>query len=191
MTDKKKSGTQYLELFGEFEWAQVFEQNRDKDGPNGAWKDFGGKTKITVILDDDQLEKFKKTKSQKKVKVGEDGRSRIQFDRKWEAPYNYGGAPQVVHADGTPWDLEEDGLIGNGSKGVVYLSLYETGGYTGTRLNGVQVIEHVPYETDYVPSEGNGGIPFKDYSKQAGSKSKSKAKTKTKTEELDDEIPFD
>ena len=44
-------------------------------------------------------------------------------------------------------------MIGNGSVGVVYVDVYDTKMGVGSRLSGVQVIDHVVFE-----SEGSGGV---------------------------------
>ena len=44
-------------------------------------------------------------------------------------------------------------MIGNGSVGVVYVDVYDTKMGVGSRLSGVQVIDHVVFE-----SEGGGGV---------------------------------
>jgi hypothetical protein len=82
-------------------------------------------------------------------------------------------------------------LIGNGSTGVVLASVYNAKGLWGTRLDGVQVIDPVEYDSgddgDYTPKPR-----FQDHSKSAAptpAKAKSKPAPKKK-EDLEDEIPF-
>lgn len=118
---------------------------------------------------------------------------KVKFKRKHDAPYTYGGAPQVAHVDGTPWDIDEDGLIGNGSKGILYVSVYEAGGLKGTRLDGIQVLEHVEYQSDYDEDAGGGGfkIPDRTAAQTTKPKKPTKATASKKTEEVEDEeIPF-
>lgn len=188
MTEKSK--TQYVQIKGELNWAKVFEENRDLNGPNGAWTDSNGRTSIEITVDEENKAILDGTKSQKKWKETDDGRYSMQLSRKWEAPYNYGGAPRVVRADGLPWDIDEDGLIGNGSVGVLYLSVYPTSaGLWGTRLDAVQVIDHVVFE-----SEGSGGFKFVDYTKtDIPEKETKKVKPRAKAKPapaVEDEIPF-
>ena len=67
---------------------------------------------------------------------------------------NYGGQPGVVNlTDGAEnrrwWSLEDDGLIGNGSKAMVQFETYSNG--AGVRLKNVGVTEHVAYENTNEP----------------------------------------
>lgn len=187
MTDKKDSKTKYIQLKGELHWCKVFPSNRDKQGPNGVWAKHGGATCIDIHLDEDNAKILKSSGSQKKLdKKDGKGRYIVKIVRKWEAPFTYGGAPQVAHADGSPWDIDTDGLIGNGSTGIVYASVYPTPNGTGTRLDAVQVINHIPYESD---GDFTPGVRFKDYSTGDDS-----PKAKPKSEKVDlpfeDEVPF-
>lgn len=194
MTDNK-STTKYIEIECPVEWAKVFEQNRDKEGPNGAYKSHGGAYSIDLLLDEANLKILADSGSQKaagRAKAFNDapaGFKRVNITRKHEAPFTYGGPPQVAKADGTAWDINEDGLIGNGSTAVVHLAVYEGGGLIGTRIEGLQVIKHQVYE-----SESTGGGPrFKDRSADAetiGEKSESKP-ADTASDVVEDEIPFD
>lgn len=187
--EENKSNTKYIEIRGEFEWAKVFEQNREREGWKGAYKKHGGATEIDVIMDRENRDILEDSGSQTKAKKQEDGRYKAKFHRKWEAPFTYGGAPQVAKADGTYWDINEDGLIGNGTTGIVFLCVYDTQAGRATRLDGVQVLHHVPYVSDkeYTPP----GPRFKDYSseveKEEGPVKKSAYK---RTVIEDDELPF-
>lgn len=180
-------------LKGKVKWARVFEQNRDKTGPNGVWKDDGGRYTITVVLDEIEQQKLTDVKSQKKRKEDDDGDMVIRVDRKHNPPVNkqtgetydlYGGPPQVRHADKTPWDIDEDGLIGNGSLCNVFVTVYEAGGLVGTRLEAVQVLDHVVYESERGEYDPTNYLGMKDET------SGKKPPKKTKVEDLDDEIPF-
>lgn len=62
---------------------------------------------------------------------------------------NFGGPVMVLNVtegeeNVRPWSLEEDGLIGNGSKAIVLFETYSRG--AGVRLKGIAVTEHVAYE---------------------------------------------
>lgn len=231
MTDKR-TNTSYVTLKGKANWAQVFRQNRDLTGPEGAWelKDeegnhIGGACKVEAIIPRDELDKLVEVKSlvatnllkrikeakvilanpddwdegdiQKATKTLENSFEGddyvVKLKRLFNAPYSYGGAPQVVHADTSPWDIDEDGLIGNGSECMFYVSVYKTkAGNYGTRLDGVQVLSHVPYESDS-DGESQGGLKFVDYSGSAAPKPKATRKKASKKEDprvVDDEIPF-
>jgi hypothetical protein len=109
-----------------------------------------------------------------------DGMTRVRFTRKWTEEYG-GGEPTVVKADGTKWDYDEDGPIGNGSTVEVTLSVYDTSRKTivGTRLDKVKVLEHKAYNPDGDDDEEEEVKPV----------AKVKAKAPAKME-LEDEIPF-
>lgn len=188
MTDKPVK----VEIFGKLRYAKIFEENRDMKGFQGAYEDCNGACTLDVFLDEENAKILKDSGSQKKMKPQEDGTYLVSFERKWEAPYTYGGAPAVARADGTAWDTSVDGLVGNDSTGVVYLTVYTSRVGKGTRLDGVQVIDHV----EYWPT---GGKPmFKDYSKPAKELTTDEPKPKetkskkaaTKPAFEDDEIPF-
>ena len=186
--------TRKVKLTGLGYWAKVFEDNRDLTGYEDALKDVGGQTTIDMDLDDDNLALLRKSKSMKRgtESPDNDGLTRVKFTRKWEhkiqtkkGVMDLGGEPVVVKADGTKWDYDEDGPIGNGSTVEVTLSVYDTSrkAIVGTRLDKVKVIEHVPYE------------PAEDAEDEA-SPSKAQAKTPPKPlpkakADMEDEIPFD
>lgn len=176
--------TRKVKLTGLSYWAKVFEDNRDLTGFEDALKDVGGQTCIDVDLDATEIAKLRKSKSMKKgtESPDNDGLTRVRFTRKWEDTYA-GGAPKVVKADGTVWDFDEDGAIGNGSKVEVVLSVYDTSrkSIVGTRLEKVKVLELVEYnpsedEDDADPGEEQNPEP--------------KAKPASKKTIVDDEIPF-
>lgn len=177
-----------LELHGIFEWAKVFDFNRDKASWNA---DTDGECKITVILDDENTKLLRDAGCQKKMVADEAGRgTKVTLARPFKARNEWqGGPPPVVDASGNPWDVEMNGIIGNGSIGVVHVTVYETNtGRKGTRLEGVQVIDHVAYESesggDYKP-----GPRFKDYS-QSESKAAPSSASPTKKAVAEDSIPF-
>lgn len=187
----------------ELEWAKVFEVNRDKTGPDGVWAENGGACTVTAWLDEEAQKIYKSSGSRiaymKKydAKEGEKvtlkdskGRKAIQFRRFFihnQFP-EFGGAPQVVHADGTPWDINEDGLIGNGSVGIVCFTVYDTKSGPGCRLEGLQILEHVPYESDkeYVPTAMFSARTTEEKPKAT----KPKKAPVAATADLDDDIPF-
>jgi hypothetical protein len=174
--------TRKVKLTGIGYWMKLFEDNRDKTGYEDALVEIGGQTTIDMDLDNEQMEKLKKAKSMLRGKDSpdNDGMTRVRFKRKWQEQYG-GGEPEVVKADGSKWDYDEDGPIGNGSKVEVVLSVYDTSrkAIVGTRLEKVKVIEHKPYNPD-ADEEEEAPPP-----KAAAPKAKVPAK-----EELEDEIPF-
>lgn len=184
-------GTRKVKLSGYGFWAKVFEDHRDLTGYEDALKDVGGQCTIDVDLQPDQMEKLKKSKSMLRGKDSDDneGFTRVRFKRKWQEEYG-GGAPTVVKADGTKWDYDEDGPIGNGSFVEVTLSVYDTSRkqIVGTRLEKVKVIEHKPYDPD---AEDEDDEPAAPPPKAAAPKAKAPAAKAPSAKELEDEIPFD
>ena len=78
--------------------------------------------------------------------------------------FDFGGQPEIVwwnddKGKGTPWDIETDGLIGNGTLAVVKFSVYmseATPSASDTvRLEKIGIIDHVAFESD-----NNGGERF-------------------------------
>lgn len=210
MTDKKAKSIK-LEIPARFEWCRVFEFNRDQEGYRGKHKAYGGAYTIDTYMSADAYAQLKEAGSQKQGKIldeetgkWEGGSAKelraadeikVSFERKHEAPYTYGGPPTVAHADGTYWDTEEDGLIGNNSTGYIMLTVYEIEidgePVKGTRFDGLQIIDHVPYESDYEPSSG---VSFPDRSggtkKEVKEKASKPKASKKVEEEFEDVIPF-
>lgn len=176
--------TRKVKLTGIGYWAKVFEDYRDLTGYENALKDAGGQCTIDVDLDAESMAKLVKSKTMLKGKPSpdNDGLTRVRFKRKWEEAYA-GGAPKVVKADGTVWDYDEDGSIGNGSTVDVILNVYDTKrkGIIGTRLEKVKVTKHVEYNPDEDEEEGEAPPPAKSTTKPA---------PKTYKVEDDDEISF-
>ena len=141
--------TKRVKVRGIANWAKVFEPNRDFTGYKDALKDSGGQTVIDLHMDEDNINKLMATGSGKVPKPSQDydGKQVVKFTRPWQHPkFDWaGGAPEVVHADGTKWDIDDDGLIGNGSIVDVVADVYPAGDKTGTRMRKVIVVEHVPY----------------------------------------------
>ena len=181
--------TQMVEIEGIFEWAKVFEVNRDRRYS----EDTDGEYQLSVIMDDANAKKLKAAGCQKKMESDPEGRGTVvRLTRPHKAMNSWaGGAPKVAGPDGTAWSLEEDGMIGNGSTGRVLAAVFETKtGRKGTRLEAVQVIDLVRYE-----SEGDGGSSnatssfFKDFTKDQPKSAPTKS-VKEPAPDLEDEIPF-
>ena len=144
--------TRKVILVGIAEWAKVFEENRDKvgfkdgDAP-GTYEDTDGACPIDMILDKENMDRLIASKSMKKGSPDAEGRgTRVRFVRKFNTGRDWdSGSPVVVKSDGTKWDMDVDGLIGNGSTVAVTLSVYDTRrkSIVGTRLDRVKVLEHV------------------------------------------------
>ena len=144
--------TRKVKLTGTAEWAKVFPQNRDLLGFDGAYKDCDGACTIDVILDDENMAKLTATGSMKRGTDDPEGRGKkVRLVRKYNTGRDWdSGAPIVTKPDGTPWDYDLDGTIGNGSTVEVELSVYDTSrpNIVGTRLDKVKVVDHVAYVAD-------------------------------------------
>jgi hypothetical protein len=185
--------TKTIELTGTLEWAKLFEFNRDQ-GEFDVETD--GATSVNLLMDEATFKKMKDAGVRKQGKKDDDtGQIRVNFKRAWADKFGRdwaAGPPKVFTPAGNDWDTEEMGLIGNGSTGVVFLDVYDTKMGKGCRLNGVQVVDHVEFESD--SGEGGGGgfsIKPKDYTGGAAPKATQAPAAKVKPATFDDsEIPF-
>lgn len=122
-----------MKIRGKALWANVHEPNRTFDP---TWQ-------IDLVIDESQVAGAEKAGL--KVIPSEDG-LKIKFRRReTRRDGQPNKAPVVVNADLQPFNE----LIGNGSEVIVQFNVYEWsnkfGKGTGADLQGVQVIEHVPY----------------------------------------------
>ena len=144
--------TRKVVLTGIAEWAKVFEDNRDLKGFEGAYEEFDGACTIDMILDKENMDRLSASRSMKKGSPDAEGRgTRVRFVRKFNTGRDWdSGSPTVLKSDGTKWDMDVDGLIGNGSTVAVTLSVYDTSrkSIVGTRLDRVKVLEHVKPPSD-------------------------------------------
>jgi len=165
-----------IDIKGTLDWAKVFESNRDHNEWN---EDKDGEYKVTVTTDKKTADALKKAGCQKKIEEV-DGGHRITVVRPHVGSQDWmGGAPVVADKSGKEWNLEDNGLIGNGSKGIVKVEIYPTKVGSGTRLVGLQVLDHVVYETE----AQSASEMFSDHTKSSGGKSSSR-------KEPQDSIPF-
>ena len=178
--------TKTIELTGTLEWAKLFESNRD----NGEYDvETDGATTVTLLMEDDVFKAMKDAGVRKQGKPDPDGKGiRVTFKRPWNDKFGRdwaAGVPQVFTPAGEEWDMETDGLIGNGSVGVVFLDVYDTKMGKGCRLSGVQVVDHVEFE-------GGGGsgpsIKPRNYTTQSSAAPTPKAAPASK--ESPGEVPF-
>ena len=176
--------TEILELFGTLDWAKVFEHNRDQ----ASWNvETDGECKVTITLDEDNTAKLTAAGCQKKMESVEGG-TKGTLSRPFKGRNEWGsGTPTVVNVKGQDWDFDVDGYIGNGSTGMIRVAVYDTStGRRGTRLEAVQVIDHVTYE-----SEGGSSSPsFKDFSSKVEATPNIEAPKKKKVTVSSDTIPF-
>ena len=143
--------TRKLKLTGIAEWAKVFTENRDMLGFEEAYVSCDGACTIDLIMDDQNMALLKASKSMKRGKPDPEGRgTMVRLVRKYDTGYDWAsGPPVVVKADGSEWDFDTDGTIGNGSTVKVIVSVYDTKmkSIVGTRLDKVTVLKHVQYES--------------------------------------------
>lgn len=181
--------TRKVKLIGPVFWSKVFPDNRDLTGFEDALKDSGGQTSIDIDLDAENMDKLRRSKSMKKGtnSPDNDGLTRVKLTRRWTDQYA-GGAPTVLKPDGTPWDFDEDGFIGNGSIAEVTVHVYDTArkSIVGTRLEKVKVLEHKVYE----PDAQDDDIPEPAPAPKGPLKANPVGKVKASTVDEDDEIPF-
>lgn len=144
---------------GKVEWAKVFEHNREMSGYEGIYEACEGAYTIVQVLEKEEFEKLKKAGTQKKPiqKRLLDGEIAVKFERKHLVKKadgtvvpQAGGAPKVVGPDGKAWNVEEQGVIGNGSVAEITNLINTFKGQDGktisrTSLIKVKVLEHVPY----------------------------------------------
>jgi hypothetical protein len=144
---------------GAIEWAKIFEGNREMTGYEGAYEECEGAYTVAQTLSKEEFEKLKKAGSQKKPiqKRLMEGELVVKFERKHlvktksgDVIAQAGGAPKVLGPDGKLWDVETDGLIGNGSIAEVTNLITTFPGQDGkiisrTSLVKVKIVEHVQY----------------------------------------------
>ena len=165
---------------GKLMWAKVFESNRDR-------ADFHSETdgayKVTVTTDEATKKDLLKAGFGRKITEVDDG-WQFTIDRPHKAKYDWqGGAPVVADVTGKTWNLDEKGFIGNGSEGIVKIEIYQGNNQQrkGARLLGLQVLDHVVYESEGGPSQPSA--MFTDHSQGSGS-------TTSSQQEEPDSIPF-
>lgn len=172
-------------------WGKIFASNRDMEGYKGAYKEYDGATSIELVLDSDNWEKLKRSGTMKRGKPV-DGGTAVKLERKWNTGKDWdSGAPEVLRADGNPWDVDTDGFIGNGSKVRVMAVVtdFPDKGVSSTRLEMVKVLELVPYEgvDDQFRKDESGGTQPKAAAPEVKTEQKPVPKV---ADDLDQEIPF-
>jgi hypothetical protein len=144
---------------GPIAWAKIFEGNREMNGYEGAYNDCEGAYTVTQTLSKDEFEKLKKAGSQKKPinKRLMEGELAVKFERKHlvkaksgEVIAQAGGAPKVLGPDGKLWNVDTDGLIGNGSIAEITNLITTFPGQDGkmvsrTSLTKIKIVEHLQY----------------------------------------------
>jgi|TARA_R110002072_G_scaffold247710_1_gene406895 hypothetical protein len=153
-------------------WAKLQESDRDmgKNMPEGSdarakIEEVQGRYTVQLMLDEDSKKKMvedgvpNKGMQAQLFKEDQDGNEYFSarkghFNPKFkdEVTGEYGvtmGPPRVrkTNEDGVivPWDFNEDGLIGNGSRVIALLDVWDG---KLTTLEAIKVVEHVAYEAD-------------------------------------------
>lgn len=140
------SKTKYIELEGKCAWAKVYENYYNEYNGTKSYV-------IDLFLDDNELERYKKTGIQCRPlrKPTLDEGTGFKFRRPFKKMINGElaefGPPKVIDQNGDSFDEP----IGNGSTVKVTLSYYEYnnegGKGIGHRLESVQLVDLVPYES--------------------------------------------
>lgn len=148
--------TQLFYLEGTVNWAKVQEPVLK----------YGSKTETEWQLDfkpDDEAA-FKATSSQKKLKDGfaKLGRNTIRFKDGGEVAES---PPTILLRNEDGENIPYGGLIGNGSKAIVKIAVYDTRLGKGTRLEGLVVLDLVAYDgapptAPIHTSDGGEVLPF-------------------------------
>ncbi len=129
--------TKKFSIKGKAMWAKLFDHNKELKDWQGNPHPFGGLFKLDMILDKDNKAVYKSSGTAGKGKFDDDGNFIVTLKRKEKEKFEWaGGAPQVVNADGTPFD---GSLIPNGSEVEAEFSVYTTSMSPGTRLEKVIV----------------------------------------------------
>lgn len=182
--------TTMVEVEGIAEWPKLFEFNRDK--PDWS-KDTDGEYTVQLILDDANKAKLESAGTQKKFRTDSQGRGHIFAPTRPHKARNEwaGGAPKVAGPDGTMWNTETDGLIGNGSRVRALIAIYDAGqNRKGTRLEAVQVTEVVQYISEGGNSGASGGGVNSFFKDTTSGSSAPKAAAPKQVVVAGDEIPF-
>lgn len=152
--------TRYVNVTGKAYWAKVFEENRDLTGWDDSLVETGGQYVVMVEADADSIHELTMARSQtvdnmKDVPVEKGSTTTVKcvklrrdhekYSRKGDLLEWASGAPKIVKDDGkTPWSIEDDGLLGNGTEIVARVAVYDAGKNVGTRLEAIRVVNHVP-----------------------------------------------
>lgn len=150
--------TQFFYLEGTVDWAKVQEPVLK----------YGSKTDYEYSIDftpnEESLAQFKASGSRKNLKDG-----KVKFNRDAQKEIKGEtvdlGKPKVLkYNEDTGENEPYDGLIGNGSRAIVKISVYDTRMGKGTQLEGINVLELVEYEGapsgPITTTDGNEVLPF-------------------------------
>ena len=124
-----------LYLSGIAKWVKVYPGQEDLK--------YGKKAVLDLYLDEESFPMFKASGSRIEVRENEDGKF-IKLTRDVDKAFKDVplGHPKVIDTEGKPFDK----IIGNGSRIVAKTVIYDSKFGKGTRLEAVQVLDHVPYD---------------------------------------------
>lgn len=135
--------TQYVYLEGKANWVKLYPGQEDTK--------YGKKASLDLYLTPESLTTFKTSGSRTKLRESEEGVFvKLTRDVDAEMPLRKGqttpdlsGHPKVFGPDqSTPFTAP----IGNGSKVIAKIAVYDSKFGKGTRLEAVTVVDHVAYE---------------------------------------------
>lgn len=155
---------------GPIEWAKITEETRDMSGYEDEYAECEGAYTLNQRLTKEEFEKLKQAGSQKKPMQKRllEGELVLKFIRKHKVTNKEGnvvakagGAPIILNADGSKYDEEKDGKIGNGTVADVTNLISTFKGQDGkiygrTTLKKIQIVEMVPYEPDAAADDDVG-----------------------------------
>lgn len=166
--------TKKWEATGSFKWAKVFASNPDAEYE---------KYSVSFYPDDAGMKVINKSGVQLKHRTDDEGKTYLNFSRPLTGKEEWqGGPPTVFRPNGSKWNEDEDGYIGNESTGVLFFDTYDSRNGIGSRMNALQVINHVVFE------KSGGGLNVRDYT--AGEATTPDVPDVPVTRDLGDDIPF-
>ncbi len=139
--------TEVIDVTGISEWAKLTEDTRDlgSSKADGAKYDYPEACTVDLVMEPSELKKVTAANKEARVKVGDDGMS-VKFRRNFVNSRNpkWGGAPEMVDADGEPFDKNP----GDGSELRLAVEVYDTKHGKGMRILKVMVLNYVEPEFD-------------------------------------------
>lgn len=147
--------SEILDVTGTSKWAKLTEDTRDRGSSvaDGAKYDYPEACTVDLFMEPAELKKVTSVNKKANVNVGDDGMS-IKFRRNWVNSRNpkWGGAPELVDADGNPFNKNP----GDGSTLRLAVETYDTKYGKGMRILKVMVLDYVEPEFDEQEPE----LPF-------------------------------
>lgn len=180
--------TEYLK--GIFYWAKVFKavDNYNRDGKEWTFN---------FIPEEESIDVLKKHRLLDRLKEANDSvpgdylvLKKPEFDKKGNK-----NKPIIVKtADNQDWDVDTNGLIGNGSKGYIKVTIADFGRGLKKAIwtNAIRIDEHVPHEGGTQSNDPFAGIPVASSPDKKNSKAKARQVSAEDLDDFaDDDLPFD